>query len=1023
MSFGFSVGDFLAVYELISKVYQEFTDAPKHFHQISKELRCVEKAVRPIENLSTGDLSPEQQEKLTDIQELCQSTVKDTQELVDDFRECLDTQETNTRQGKLGVWQRSEGFLARIRGRGPKHQSTLPSGDLCIKKEMRKIWKRVQFDSADVSAIRSRMTLCITLSGEFSQNLKEHKEDKRRLQQKKQEILKWLTPICYDGQQSDFIRQRQEGTGQWLLDSREYRHWVETKKEALFCPGIPGAGKTIITSIVIDDLKRLQRADASIGICYVYLNFRQKDEQKLEHLLSSLIKQLAQTQPGLCAKVESLHIPAEEKTRPSITQLVQASCAVVRDFSRTFIVVDALDECQANGCRESFILELLKFVSDLEANVFTTSRALPAITAMFEHAAKIEIRASNHDIARYIDGNSARLPNFVARDSALQAEIKDTIVRDAKGMFLLARLHFDSIHNTTSRKGVRLALRKFARGSDAYDSAYDDAMARIKGQLSCVADLALRTLFWITYSERYLTALELRHALGVEPGTTEFDDDNLPDLDLVVSSCCGLVTVDEKRDVIRLVHYTTQEYFDRTGASCFPNAQLQITQTCLTYLSFETFESGPCPSESKYQQRVSTFPLYEYASRYWGKHACLASDDQSYCITFLNETSKVAACAQSLFKPIYIDERSGRHERDVNGLHLTAFFGLLELIKSLIEKNDPNPPSLYRETPVYYAISQGHVEVVKLFLEKGLDVDATVGSWPLLVIAVDCEQEEIVHLLLGRGANIEAMTLEDCGGRSEDTQGMTALACAADNEDKAMVRLLLQRGANIDVKYGAWDTSPLFKACLYRRMDMVDLLLEHKADVDILGGFHYTPLGIATQQGQMDLFRLLIAKGANPDIDLTYRNPLQIILHSMVPESRKKLKVNQGVFSEYSLRSPWYTWNDPTAVIDRSTKIDMIRILLDKCCDLSADGAESFSPLHLAIHTNDEEVVRMLLEDDTYMSVESRVINANIGVDVRTPLMVAVDYSDEKSMYSFEHSLSGKPEKQLSKSFTLYCNR
>ena len=65
-------------------------------------------------------------------------------------------------------------------------------------------------------------------------------------------ILDWLTPVDYGPQQTDNIRRRQPGTGQWLLDSAEYQTWLKTSKQTLFCPGIPGAGKTILTSIVID---------------------------------------------------------------------------------------------------------------------------------------------------------------------------------------------------------------------------------------------------------------------------------------------------------------------------------------------------------------------------------------------------------------------------------------------------------------------------------------------------------------------------------------------------------------------------------------------------------------------------------------------------------------------------------------------------------------------------------------------------------------------------------------------------
>jgi hypothetical protein len=95
----------------------------------------------------------------------------------------------------------------------------------------------------------------------------------RRDDQDRQKLLYWLTPVDYGPQQSDYISRRQAGTGQWLLDSAEFQTWVKTKKQTLFCPGILGAGKTIITSIVIDHLWTEFQNDTKIGIAYLYYNY------------------------------------------------------------------------------------------------------------------------------------------------------------------------------------------------------------------------------------------------------------------------------------------------------------------------------------------------------------------------------------------------------------------------------------------------------------------------------------------------------------------------------------------------------------------------------------------------------------------------------------------------------------------------------------------------------------------------------------------------------------------------------
>ena len=125
--------------------------------------------------------------------------------------------------------------------------------------------------------------------------------------QERRIILDWLTNIDYASQQSDFINRRQVGTGQWLIDSEEYQTWVQTPKETLFCPGIPGAGKTILTAIIIDDLTMRFQSEADIGIAYLYCNFRRQDEQKADDLLASLLKQLSQKRTSLPDSVKTLY--------------------------------------------------------------------------------------------------------------------------------------------------------------------------------------------------------------------------------------------------------------------------------------------------------------------------------------------------------------------------------------------------------------------------------------------------------------------------------------------------------------------------------------------------------------------------------------------------------------------------------------------------------------------------------------------------------------------------------------------
>ncbi|KAH9209728.1 hypothetical protein DL95DRAFT_449184 [Leptodontidium sp. 2 PMI_412] len=452
MSFGFSVGDFIAVLQLANNIRARFDNAPEQFKAISNEVTGLSNVLRDIESVQS-------QQELTDWQKNA---------LVPVLKEC--------------------------------HNTLIALGK-----------KRVTWEPDDVHELRSRVTLNISLLNAFNSSLiskvtlatkdgverlhkrqdtQEHRQETRDREQEHSNILNWLTPIDYAAQQQDFISRRQEGTGQWLLESEEFQSWINTDKQTLFCSGIPRARKTILTSIVVEELTTRFSNDLTVGIAHLYCNFRRKDEQKAQDLLASLLKQLSEKPSSLPDSIKSLYGKHKEKrTRPSLDEI-----------SRTLQSVGAISD----GYRQRFLSSLFNFQ---ESHMF-------------------------------------RLPGFVTRSLEFQEEIKMGIVKAVDGMFLLAQLHLESLTGKRSPKAIRAALGNLAIGSEAYDHAYEDSMERISGQIKEQEDLAKQVLSWIICAKRPLRTTELQHALGVEVGESRLDEDNLPEIEDVVSVCAGLVTVD-----------------------------------------------------------------------------------------------------------------------------------------------------------------------------------------------------------------------------------------------------------------------------------------------------------------------------------------------------------------------------------------------------------------------------------------------------------------------------------------------
>jgi hypothetical protein len=215
---------------------------------------------------------------------------------------------------------------------------------------------------------------------------------------------------------------------------------VSNENQALFCPGIPGAGKTILTSIVIDHLHTLFNGNPKLGTAYVYCNFQRHDEQKAEDLVANLVKQLSSRLPTLPEALKALYGRySEAETAPPLRELAEVLRSVVLLYEeRVFIVVDALDECRlSDGCRSNFLSTVLgpQSGSGSRVNIFATSRpGISDIVEKFEGHLSLEILASRQDIERYLEGHMGELSRAVERGQGLRQEIITTIVDAVDGM-------------------------------------------------------------------------------------------------------------------------------------------------------------------------------------------------------------------------------------------------------------------------------------------------------------------------------------------------------------------------------------------------------------------------------------------------------------------------------------------------------------------------------------------------------------------------------------------------------------
>ena len=679
----------------------------------------------------------------------------------------------------------------------------------------------------------------------------------------KEYVLRQLSALDFTTKQKESYSKRHAKTGQWLLEDPDFQNWLnpeDSQHSVLWCPGNPGVGKTVMTSIAINHVTE-NTGGRRGAIVYVYCDYANALTFSVRKLLGSMLRQLAEQTPqeGNFAKLK-IFLEGIAKSREMTEEDI---ISWTQDFSRNFAVVymfvDALDECPE--IERDRLLTRLGQYSVGNMQIFLTSRFNVNVKERIHHAIRADFAARDHDMAAYVKSKileSRRLVRFTARDPDLESHIIRTIISQADGMFLLAGLQIGALSNQTSTGGVRYALGRLP--TDIF-TMYDQTLERIRGQSEEDAKLGLRVLSTIFGASRPLKVDELRHALAINQGDTFLDLESLVDLDVVLSVTAGLVVIaaaGPEMRVFRLVHYTLQEYLQINQEGLFPKLESEMAIMCLSYLSLDKFESGGCLSDRHFERHWDGFCFLDYALKYWSQHLCEVREDlMDQTFASIHDCPKILACLQD-WEQVDIGPCSCRDSPLDSICFLAAHFQLFDFFWFLMTSRDINIQNGHKETPLIRAVKvgtcrQGSVvhrfslldqhAIVQLLLDHNADIDAADRSGRTAVMyALANEDYQLVDILLKRKSPVHAVSVEltsapldeliDCGARLdiEIEGGVTPLHLAAGFGGPETVTSLIQRGAPVNIADFMGKT-PLHAAVWKVRPDNVKAILRaHKDD-------------------------------------------------------------------------------------------------------------------------------------------------------------------------------------------------
>ena len=302
------------------------------------------------------------------------------------------------------------------------------------KKEIEKLLARIEQD---------KMMFVLALSSDHAQQGIDIKDklsavDERiaagHLSTRHQEVLRWLNNgLDPSGSHYNIWKKHQPTTGNWLIYGERYMSWKrDDSQPLLWLHGIPGCGKTVLCSTIINDLMLETQHRSDVALVYFYYDFNEEDQKRNNAaMLRSLLGQLACQTKTLTPSIDALYTSCATGARlPNEYEVSQAFPEAVSAFHQVYVVIDALDE----GVEKDAFPTVLKHTSKL--HVLTASRYHDDIAQALRHFDPTEILANARmeDIKVHVKSRLKYDSKLARLDSANKIRIEDTLVNGSGGM-------------------------------------------------------------------------------------------------------------------------------------------------------------------------------------------------------------------------------------------------------------------------------------------------------------------------------------------------------------------------------------------------------------------------------------------------------------------------------------------------------------------------------------------------------------------------------------------------------------
>lgn len=749
------------------------------------------------------------------------------------------------------------------------------------------------------------------------------------------------------GDRKDRNPERDEGTCVWFKNHSKFQEWQESKGASLlWVSADPGCGKSVLAKYLVDDV--LLTTDEQMT-CYFFFKDDFADQRTLESALRCLLHQFFQHNLSLLDKDLLTRLESNSQLLHSRTDLwkILTDCFQKQPVGRFVLILDGFDECSAED-RLFFMKKLQKLFMDAAAppiRLLLTSRPYEDIARglrklqnkeLIIHL-KAESEQEMNNISKEIDLVIAKNVNDLGEELDLESDVTELIkyeltkVGNRTYLWVALMMEFLKDAIQTSKSAIKSLIQRLP---PTVSAAYEKILSREQDDETNVKTRKL--LHIILATKEPLTPGQIAVAFSI-PEDTIFNEQSISRDTKFIREFSRLLLV-ILNDRTYLAHQTVREFLIMKSPQPPEGPLLR---------PFIQWEHSFHPQHSN---RVLAGICMSYLEQCGSNHHLFLHYAAINWIDHLRDSGNADEAML----------RQSRNLCDSSSTQFRTWFGIYW--RTTIQTWKACPAKL---TDLIVASIVGLERTVELLLDTPQDLGAKDSTFQQTAFSWACSEGHfrVAELLLNWVSGSDAIALNSVINTT-DISGWTPLH-------------------HVVAMLGYEDTDSN-KKVVYKTI--LNLLLDNGADTNAQSKKGRTPLHLAVANCDEAVMKLLLRRGATPDIkdsdgctalyDAAEVGELALV-RSLLEHEVNILKRKVDVNAHFS--------NDGhtpllKAIENENSSLDMFRLLLEHTADLDfvdpvfdSDGhqLQLKKPLIFAIECGETEMSELLLERQAVIGLES----------------------------------------------------